>query len=67
MAFLSTRVTKCTDHDVEKLVRLVKYVRYSKEMGVTLRPGSMGLTVRLFADADTECTAMGNRIRNHAW
>ena len=33
VAFLSTRVTKCTNHDVEKLDRQVRYVRYGREMG----------------------------------
>ena len=51
VAFLATRVTRCTTDDYEKLERLVKYVRYTRDRGVVLRPGVLGLVVRIFVDA----------------
>ena len=50
-AYLATRVNRCDEDDVEKLHRLVRYLRETKEAGVTLRPGTLGLTVRLYVDA----------------
>ena len=50
-AFLATRVTKCTEDDIEKLDRLIRYVRYSKDRGLVLRPGVRGIGVRIFIDA----------------
>ena len=51
VSFLTTRVTKCTSDDVEKLERLVKYIRYSKERGIVLKPGELGIRVSIFVDA----------------
>lgn len=51
VSFLSTRVTKCDEDDVEKLRRLVKYIRKTKDLGLVLRPGVAGISVRLFVDA----------------
>ena len=51
VAFLATRVTKCTEDDIEKLDRLIRYVRYSKDRGLVLRPGVRGIGVRIFIDA----------------
>jgi Reverse transcriptase (RNA-dependent DNA polymerase) len=51
VSYLATRVTKCDADDVEKLVRLVKYIRGTSELGLVLRPGVAGITVRLFVDA----------------
>lgn len=51
LTYLATRVTKCDADDVEKLVRLVKYIRGTSELGMVLRPRVAGITVRLFVDA----------------
>ena len=42
VAYLVTRVTKCTTDDVEKLKRVVKYISGTKERGVILRPRKLG-------------------------
>ena len=51
VAFLATRVNKCTTDDVDKLQRLVRYIHTTRDIGVVLRPGAGGITVRLFVDA----------------
>ena len=51
VAFLATRVTKCTNDDVERLDRVLKYMSDMRERGVVMRPGVLGLSVRLFVDA----------------
>jgi hypothetical protein len=51
VAYLATRVTRCTDHDVEKLARLLKYVNNTKERGIVLRIGSKGVHVSVYIDA----------------
>ena len=51
VAFLTTRVDKCTMDDVDKLMRLVKYINYTRLDGVMLRPGKLGLSVQLYVDA----------------
>jgi hypothetical protein len=38
-------------HDVEKLHRLVRYIRGTADLGVVLRPGELGIVVRLYVDA----------------
>jgi hypothetical protein len=50
-AYLATRVTKCDSDDIDKLIRLVKYIRGTREMGMILRPGASGIRVHLFVDA----------------
>ena len=51
VGYLSTRVTRCDEDDVVKLQRLVRYMRATKDSGLVLRPGKLGLTVRLYVDA----------------
>jgi Reverse transcriptase (RNA-dependent DNA polymerase) len=51
VAFLSTRVTCCNEDDMDKLIRLLKYLRESEDRGLVLRPGTKGITVRVFVDA----------------
>jgi hypothetical protein len=51
VAFLATRVTKCTEHDWEKLTRLLRYINDTKERGIVLRPEKCGIIVRVFIDA----------------
>ena len=51
VSYLATRGTKCDTDDVGKLVRLVRYIRGTREMGVVLRPGEIGVQVRLYVDA----------------
>ena len=51
ISFLTTRVTKCTCDDEEKLQRLVRYIRHSRTRGMLLSPGKTGITIRMFVDA----------------
>lgn len=51
MAFLATRVTRCTRDDVDKLVRVLKYIINTKETGVISRPGKLWICVRVYVDA----------------
>jgi hypothetical protein len=51
VSYLATRVTPCTVVDVEKLHRLVRYIRGTTDLGVVLRPGDLGIVVRLYVDA----------------
>ena len=51
VAFLATRVTKCTSDDVVKLTRLMRYVRETRDRGIVLRPGKLGVQVRVYIDA----------------
>ena len=51
VSFLATRVTRCTADDIGKLARLVRYIRRTKDRGVVLRPGLLGIRVRVFVDA----------------
>ena len=51
VAYLATRVTRCSVDDVDKLHRLIRYIRWSRTSGLIFRPGARGITVRLFVDA----------------
>ena len=51
VAYLATRVNKCTADDVEKLQRLIRYIHTTRDSGVVLMPGAGGISVRLFVDA----------------
>ena len=51
VAFLTTRVTKCNLDDVVKLMRLIKYIRRTKDTGIILEPGNGGINVRTYIDA----------------
>lgn len=51
VSYLATRVTKCDANEVEKLLRLVKYIHETTELGLVLRPGVAGISARLFVDA----------------
>ena len=51
VAYLATRVTRCDSHDIEKLFRLLRYIRWTVDLGLVLRPGVSGIVVRLFVDA----------------
>lgn len=51
VAFLATRVSRCTEHDWEKLVRLLRYVNDTRERGIVLRHGKRGIIVTMYIDA----------------
>ena len=51
VAYLATRVTRSSEDDVDKLHRLMRYIRWSRGIGLVFRPGSSGISVRLFVDA----------------
>jgi hypothetical protein len=40
VSYLATRVTKCDGDDVDKLIRLIRYIRGTRELGMILRPGA---------------------------
>ena len=50
VAFLTTRVTKATEEDDGKLLRVLKYLRGTQEIGLVL-DGRQGITLEVFADA----------------
>ena len=62
VSFLATRVTKCTADDVGKLARLVRYIRRTKDRGIVLRPGLLGICVRVFVNA---AFGVHNDFRSH--
>jgi hypothetical protein len=51
VAYLTTRVQKCNLDDVVKLMRLIKYIRRTRDTGITLKPGKLGVTIRSYIDA----------------
>ena len=50
-AYLATRVNTYTVDDVVKLVRLMRYVLYTKDRGIVLRAGTEGVCVDVYIDA----------------
>jgi hypothetical protein len=51
VSYLATRVTKCDGDDADKLMRLIRYIRGTRHMGMILRPGASGIRLHLFVDA----------------
>ena len=51
VSYLTTRVTKCTVDDLEKLQRLIRYIRATRDHGLVLMPGAGGVSVKLYVDA----------------
>jgi hypothetical protein len=51
VAYLTTRVTKCNLDDVVKLIRLIKYIRRTKNTGIILKPGKEGIKIKSHIDA----------------
>ena len=51
VAYLATRVTKCTKDDLVKLGRLMRYVRETRDREIVLRAGAAGIEVRVYIDA----------------
>jgi hypothetical protein len=51
VSLLATKANRCTVQDVERLHRLVRYLRWTQDLGVVLRPGVLGIVVRLYVDA----------------
>ena len=50
VAYLATRVTRCSVDDLAKLERLLKYVNATKERGLVFAAGSKGITVSVLID-----------------
>jgi hypothetical protein len=48
---MATKVHSCDGDDVDKAIRLVKYIRGTKDTGIILRPGASGISVHLYVDA----------------
>jgi hypothetical protein len=61
-AFLATRVTKSTAEDKAKLVRLLRYVRSTKDTGIVLKPGSKGIELSCYVDAAYGVHADGKSV-----
>jgi hypothetical protein len=59
VSYLATRVTKFDGDDVDKLIRLIRYIRGTRELGMLLRPGASGIRVHLFVDASYGVQADG--------
>ena len=51
LAFLATRVTRCTVDDLVKLERLLKYINATKDRGRVFAPGKPGINVSVLIDA----------------
>ena len=51
LAFLATRVTRCTVDDLVKLERLLKYINVTKDRGRVFAPGKPGINVSVLIDA----------------
>ena len=51
VAFLATRVTKCTTDDLAKLDRLMSYIWVTRERGIVFAPGDKGIAVSVLIDA----------------
>ena len=51
VAYLATRVTRCTKDDIAKLDRLMQYVNSTKDRGIMLRIGTGGANVKVYIDA----------------
>jgi len=62
VAYLTTRVTNCNLDDVVKLVRLIRYVRKTKDTGIKLRPGDSGINVNCYVDAAYGLHADGKSV-----
>ena len=50
VAYLATRVTRCTRDDVVKLDRLMRYVKGTKERGIVLIIREEGVNVKVYID-----------------
>jgi hypothetical protein len=51
VSFLTTRVQAPSEQDHNKLIRVIKYVRYSRDRGITIEVGDSGFRVQLLTDA----------------
>ena len=51
VAFLAIRVSRCDRDDLDKLGRLIKYVRATREHGIRLKVGEGGIVVKVLVDA----------------
>lgn len=65
--YLATRVTRCTVSDVEKLHRMLRYIRATSDLDVVLRPGVLGIVVRLTWTHRMGCTETASPTRDRAW
>jgi hypothetical protein len=51
VAYLATRVTRCTVDDLSKLDRLLKYISATRDRGVVFAAGKKGIEVSVLIDA----------------
>ena len=51
VSYLSTRVTKCTTDDVDKLQRHIRFIAGTRYSGMVLMLGAAGITIKPFVDA----------------
>jgi hypothetical protein len=50
ISFLATRINECDEDDMKKLVRVIAYIRGTRDMGITLRVGA-SMSVEAYIDA----------------
>ncbi len=51
MVYLSSRVIKCTDRDMRKLHRIIKYLNNTRELSLNLKPNEELMSIYAFVDA----------------
>jgi hypothetical protein len=66
VSHMAGHAQRCAVRDVEKRHRLVRYIRGTRDLGVVLRPGALGMVVRLFVARHMGCIWMGNPIQARA-
>jgi hypothetical protein len=59
VSYLATQVTNCDGDDVDKLIRLIRYIRGTRKMGMILRPGASGIWMHLLVDGSYGVHAAG--------
>ena len=59
VAYLTTRVTRCTRDDLVKLTRMMRYINATKERGIVQRIGVKGVNVKVYIDAASGIHADG--------
>jgi Reverse transcriptase (RNA-dependent DNA polymerase) len=65
VAYLATRVSRCTEDDWDKLTRLLRYINDTKERGIVFRPGKQGISVRVFINT-SYCDAARGGVRTRS-
>ena len=67
VAYLATRVTRCSVDDPGKLERLLKYVNDTKDRGIVFEAGAKGIVLSVLIVQRTGYIQTGGRTRGAAW